>query len=101
MTPGPLILRLTRASTYRNVRVSTPAFSRSQTRSRRPVPLKGGGVMGFLVPEIGPDSVGFSRRGQAAEAFVEVTDRLGEPFVDRRARRATSGRRPEFLPEIE
>lgn len=46
--------------------------------------------MGFLVPKFGLDAVGFCRRWQPAEAFVEVHYPLVEAPVDRRTRRPTT-----------
>jgi hypothetical protein len=46
------------------------------------VAFQGGGVMGFVVPDLGPDALGFLGAGEAPETRAEFFDRNGESLVD-------------------
>ena len=52
------------------------------------VALDSGGVVGFAVPDLGPDTFGLDRRGEAAEALAELVDQVCEALMDGGARRA-------------
>lgn len=56
------------------------------------VALQGGGMVGFLMPDRGPDALGLDWRRQAAHALSEVGDCLLEALVDELAGRAPSRR---------
>ena len=54
------------------------------------VALEGGGVMGFLIPDRGPDALGLGRRWQAPHALSEIGNGVLEALVDQLARWAPS-----------
>ncbi|MEU4802017.1 hypothetical protein [Actinosynnema sp. NPDC023587] len=49
------------------------------------VAFERGAVVGFLVPDVGPDVLGFCRSGQAAEAFAKLGDGFVQPLVHDRS----------------
>src|SRR5437879_10533843 len=56
------------------------------------IAFQGGGVVGFVVPDLGPDALGFLRAREPTEARAELFDRKGESVVDGLSGRPASGR---------
>jgi hypothetical protein len=46
------------------------------------VAFQGSGVVGLVVPDLGPDALGFLGAGESTEACPELYDREGEFLVD-------------------